>query len=88
MMRVQASKGSSPSCPAGNGRLGDAALPELDPALLPASGRGRSPSCPPRIAPLPYESASLERPARRSGPTGNQPTHSIAPVTARRCAAT
>jgi hypothetical protein len=32
-------------------------------------GRGRSPSCPPKIASLPYESASLERPARRSGPT-------------------
>jgi hypothetical protein len=29
MMRVQASKGSSPSCPAGNGRLGDAALPGI-----------------------------------------------------------
>src|SRR6476659_1819933 len=32
-------------------------------------GRGRSPSCPPRIASLPHVSASLERPARRSGPT-------------------
>jgi hypothetical protein len=32
-------------------------------------GRGRSPSCPPKIASLPYESASLERPPRKSGPT-------------------
>jgi hypothetical protein len=43
-------------------------LPDFSGNVRRRCGRGRSPSCPPRMARLPYKSASLERPARRSSP--------------------